>query len=286
MKKNISLSGEYLIGIEKNETCQLETPVQFSEYMILLVQRGEGIYHADFASFDFRAPALLFATPLQTVYLTGKSNLEFTTIRFHSDFYCIEKHRDEVACNGLLFNNIYVQPSVELTEKQLEDFTRLLNSMEDEFENPDSSELVLRSYLQLFLAKCSTIKLRTLEAEIINNAKDEQMELFRTLLDANYLKLHKPSDYAELLSMTPNMLAKKSIKYFGKSPSQLIQDRLILEAKKMLHLTTLSIKEIAYQLEFNDEYYFSRFFKKYTQISPQVFRNKGGIAELAYLSKQ
>ncbi|WP_343694303.1 AraC family transcriptional regulator [Flavobacterium sp.] len=285
MKNILSENGEHLISINKSENYSLESPVQLSQYSIILVHKGEGIYHADFASFNFSGPTILFSTPLQTIFIDQSKDLEYTIIHFHGDFYCIEAHREEVACNGLLFNNIYLEPSLLISEQQHNDFCKLVQNLEDELSDPDSSEMILKSYLQVILAKCSTAKLRTMEKETVVLAKDEKMEQFRLLLDEKFLVLHKPNDYAEILAISPNTLTKKSVKYFGKTPTQLIQDRLILEAKKLLHLTTFSIKEIAYQLQFNDEYYFSRFFKKYTQISPQTFRNKGGISKVAYLSK-
>ncbi|WP_345145594.1 helix-turn-helix domain-containing protein [Flavobacterium ginsengiterrae] len=285
MKNILSENGENLFSIEKSENFSLETPIQLSQYLIILIHKGEGIYHADFASFNFSGPTLLFSTPLQTIYIEQLKNIEYTVLKFHGDFYCIEAHREEVACNGLLFNNIYLEPSIIISEQQHNDFNKLLLHLEEELADPHSSEMILKAYLQVILAKCSTAKLRTMEKDIVTTSKDEKMEQFRILLDEKYLILRKPNDYAQILSISPNTLTKKSIKYFGKTPTQLIQDRLILEAKKQLHLTTRSIKEIAYLLQFNDEHYFSRFFKKYTQISPQTFRNKGGISQVAYLSK-
>lgn len=285
IKEKLNHDEEHLISIEKSEYYSLSSPIQLSQYSIILIHSGEGIYRADFGSFNFSGPTLLFSTPLQTIFINQFKNLKYTVILFHGDFYCIEAHREEVACNGLLFNTIYLEPSIVISEQQHDDFCKLIQQLENELTDPDSSEMVLKSYLQVILAKSSTAKLRTLKKETKAILKDKKMEQFRILLDEKYLVLHKPSDYAELLAISPNTLTKKSIKYFGKTPTQLIQDRLILEAKKLLHLTTLSIKEIAHQLQFNDEYYFSRFFKKYTQISPQTFRNKGGISQVAYLSK-
>ena len=278
-------NGECLIGIEKSINYSLEKPIQLSEYSIILIHNGEGIFNADFGSFNFSGPTILFSTPLQTININYVSNVEYTIIKFHSDFYCIEAHREEVACNGLLFNNIYLEPSLVLSELQHSYFCQLLNQFEEELSDPNSSDMILKSYLQVVLAKSSTVKLRIMQDDVLCLPKNGKMEQFRLLLDQNFLTLHKPSDYAILLAISSNTLTKNSIKYFGKNPSQLIQDRLILEAKKKLHLTTLSIKEISYLLKFNDEYYFSRYFKKYTKISPQAFRNKGGIAQLAYLSK-
>jgi len=278
-------NGECLIGIEKSINYSLEKPIQLSEYSIILIHNGEGIFNADFGSFNFSGPTILFSTPLQTIFINYAGNVEYTIIKFHSDFYCIEAHREEVACNGLLFNNIYLEPSLVLSELQHSYFCQLLNQFEEELSDPNSSDMILKSYLQVVLAKSSTVKLRIMQDDVLCLPKNGKMEQFRLLLDQNFLTLHKPSDYAVLLAISSNTLTKNSIKYFGKNPSQLIQDRLILEAKKKLHLTTLSIKEISYLLKFNDEYYFSRYFKKYTKISPQAFRNRGGIAQLAYLSK-
>lgn len=284
MKQIVSEKGHYLIGLEQDENRFLSDPVQFPEYVVLLIHQGKGTYHADFSSFGFSGPILLFATPLQTISLKYEEPVAYTLLRFHTDFYCIETHRDEVACNGLLFNNIYLEPSIPLDQTEHRAFRQLIGQMQEEFDRTDGSEMVLRAYLQLVLAKCSTIKLRSLDDPKLNLPKDGKMEKFRLLLDEHFLTLHKPNDYAALLFLSPNALSKKAVRYFGKTPSQLIQERLLLEAKKMLHLTSYSIKEIAYRLQFSDEYYFSRFFKKHTQVSPQLFRNKGGRSELADLS--
>lgn len=138
--------------------------------------------------------------------------------------------------------------------------------------------------MQLFLAKASRLKINSLSKTALTGGKDATMEKFKDLVDQNFLTLHKPSDYAKILNITPGTLAKKSKKYFKKSPSELIQERLVLESKKRLHLTRLSIKEIAYSLNFKDEYYFSRFFKKISKVSPQSFRNATGISIVADLS--
>lgn len=281
MNKVFSENGTLLLGIEKSETNVLDTPLQFSEYTILLISKGEGIYHADFAAFSFNGPVILFSTPQQSISLREITPLTYTTLQFHGDFYCIEYHRKEVACNGLLFNNIYIEPSIQLTTEQHELYNQLVDQIIDEIKQQTPSEIVLRSYLQLLLAKSSSLKITS---EKQNFQKDEKMDQFKILLEENFLSLHKPSDYASLLSMTPNNFTKQCSKRFNKTPTQMIQERLILEAKKQLHLTRLSIKEIAYALKFQDEYYFSRVFKKMTKISPQTFRKTTGISIVADLS--
>lgn len=262
----------------------MNKPVQFSEYTVLFISEGEGIYYADFASFPFKAPLILFSTPQQSIYIRETKKITFTALQFHGDFYCIEFHRNEVACNGLLFNNIYLEPSINLTEKQHQLYKQIVKNLADELQHEEPSEIVLRAFLQLFLAKSSSIKMNS--SERLELKKDKKMDLFKTLLEENFLTLHKPSDYASLLAVTPNNLTKQCNKRFNKTPTEMIQERLILEAKKHLHLTRLSIKEIAFALKFKDEYYFSRVFKKMTKISPQTFRKTTGISIVADLSKK
>jgi len=285
MKEVYSGSGGLLLSLKSVEGAALCTPEQYPVYTVFLIPEGAGTYHADFGVFDFKGPVLLFSTPLQVIYIEecGISNCKM--LQFHGDFYCIEFHREEVSCNGLLFNNIYIDPVVVLSDKEAALFDSILNDLNDELNEDVPSEITLRAYLQLFLAKSSAIKLKAIAENKDKAEKDELMDRFKKLLDENFLTLHKPSDYAALLSITPDNLTKRATRYFKKTPSQLIQERLILEAKKQLHLTRKSIKEIAWNLKFQDEFYFSRVFKKFTKVSPQAFRDKTGISIVADRSK-
>ncbi len=280
----LSSTGEHLAGLKQGADIELDTPVQFAVYTVLFIPAGEGVFHADFGTFPFSGPALLFATPFQTLQLVASSPLAPVMLQFHGDFYCIAYHHTEVACNGLLFNNVYISPLVGLNSEEARSIQLILSQFEEELHQAAPSETVLQAYLQLFLAKSSSIKLRSIAAEAGQAAKDEQMEHFRELLEQHYLTLHKPNDYADLLAMSPNTFTKRCTRYFKKPPSRLIQERLILEAKKQLHLTRRSIKEIAYALNFEDEFYFSRVFKKFTHISPQAFRDRTGISIVADLA--
>jgi AraC family transcriptional regulator, transcriptional activator of pobA len=260
-------------------------PTQYTEYSILYIPDGTGYYHADFGAFPFEGPVLLFATPLQTLELDATWSEKSWMLRFHGDFYCIEYHRAEVCCNGLLFNNVYVQPLVNLTIGDAHEFQVLADQIAHEFEKENPSDIVLRAYLQLFLAKASTIKIASISQQAERPQYDEVMERLRELIDEHYLSLHSPKDYADLLGMAPNTMTKRCSNYFKKPPRYLITERLILEAKKQLHLTRKSIKEIAYALNFQDEFYFSRVFKRFTKVSPQVFRDQVGISIVADLNR-
>ncbi|WP_183573660.1 helix-turn-helix domain-containing protein [Mucilaginibacter sp. X5P1] len=285
MKEVYSGSGGLLLGLKAADEAALCTPAQYPLYTVFFIPAGAGTFHSDFGVFNFEGPALLFSTPLQLIYIQECKFPNCKMLQFHGDFYCIEFHREEVSCNGLLFNNIYIDPVVVLSDKEAGLFDSLLTDLNDELDEAVPSEIILRAYLQLFLAKSSAIKLKAVAENKDKTEKDEQMDRFKKMLDEHFLTLHRPSDYATLLAMTPDNLTKRSTRYFKKTPSQLIQERLILEAKKQLHLTRKSIKEIAWNLKFQDEFYFSRVFKKFTKVSPQAFRDKTGISIVADRSK-
>lgn len=277
-------STDHLFKLMTAAENKLAEPVQFREYTILFILEGAGIYQADYAIFPFKGPVLLFATPYQEMHIKQRKQLTLSMLQFHSDFYCIERHPPEVACDGLLFNNIYLPPFVSLSEKEAAIFKQLLSQMEEEAQVDAPSNIVRKAYLQLFLAKAGSIKMKQEQAATEAGMRDELMEQFVQLLDQHYLTLQAPGDYAQLLAVSPNHFNKHCKRYFKKSPSQLIRERMMMQAKKLLHLTRKSIREIAQELNFEDEFYFSRVFKKFTRVSPQTFRNETGIAVMADLT--
>ena len=93
-------------------------------------------------------------------------------------------------------------------------------------------------------------------------------------IETHFKTLHQAGDYEKLLHVSTAVLNKASKQYFRKTLTELIAERLIIEAKRHLYLTTKSVKEIAFELGYTDEFYFSRFFKKNAGVSPQAFREK------------
>ncbi|MGE8378249.1 MAG: helix-turn-helix domain-containing protein, partial [Sphingobacterium sp.] len=112
-------------------------------------------------------------------------------------------------------------------------------------------------------------------------SRKDPIDGFEQLLENEYKKHKSVSFYAEYYNLSSAAFTKKVKQKWGKSPSTLIQERIVLESKRLLHLTTKSIKEIAAELQYLDEFYFSRFFKKMTGVSPKVFREQVGVSIVA-----
>ncbi|RYZ49670.1 MAG: helix-turn-helix domain-containing protein [Sphingobacteriales bacterium] len=282
MEDNQNFYNDCYVREEPVDAFNSNLPVPF--YHVLLF-RGQGSVTVDFVEYDFSGSTALFTSPYQAIQFKAELEGDIRILVFHGDFYCIEYHKKVVACNGLLFNNIYSQPLVSLNDEQYQGINVLLDKLAGELDFTDSySNAVVRSYLQLILALSSKIKMGYLAA-----TNDEQLKhpvsRFRELLETHFKTERSPSFYAAALGIAPNTFTKQCISYFSRPPSQLIQERVILEAKKLIHLTYKSMKEIAAELHFDDENYFSRYFKKHAGVSASQFREKVGISIVADLSR-
>jgi AraC family transcriptional activator of pobA len=254
-------------------------------YSIFLLE-GNGKVSVDLVEYTFEGKIILFTTPYQIIHFDIKKPIKTRRLQFHGDFYCIEYHKKEVACNGLLFNNIYQKPYVNLATEDYIELDYILGKLIIELENTSSYAMaVVRSYLQLILALCSKIKS---EDNLVHEEKNIHHPLiqFKDLLENNFRKERQPSFYAMQMGISPNNFSKLSKHYFLKTPSILIQERVILEAKKLIHLSYKSMKQIAAELNFDDENYFSRYFKKHTGITPTAFRENVGISIVADSSRE
>jgi AraC-like DNA-binding protein len=101
------------------------------------------------------------------------------------------------------------------------------------------------------------------------------------ILPVHLIPARQPGFYASLLHITPKALGRITEQYFNKTLTGLISERTIIEAKRNLYLTSKPVKTIAYNLGFDDEFYFSRYFKNHTNVSPQLYRDTvgAGVAE-------
>lgn len=249
---------------------------------------GTGKVEVDFTSYSFDGITILFTTPYQIVQLTSQDHFAVRAVEFHGDYYCIEYHKKEVACNGLLFNNIYSAPFLALKEQTYAEIHSLMDKLSAELLFSDSySRAIAQSYLQLILAICSKVKVLLENSQTTASALNLNTKTaaeFRQLLELHFKQERSVAFYALQLGMAVNTLSKQCRSHFHKSPTFLIQERVVLEAKKLIHLTFKSMKEIATELSFEDQHYFSRYFKKHTGVSPVAFRKNVGISSVAYSS--
>ncbi|MEO7988790.1 MAG: helix-turn-helix domain-containing protein [Chryseolinea sp.] len=249
-------------------------------YSLIWITEGNGKVRADFAEYDFGKNSLFAFSPYQPFMFSSK-NIKGTAIHFHPDFFCIIKHQAEVACNGVLFNNVYQPPYTTVNHVASASLNTLIDQMRTEMKQAALAQFeILVSYLKIFLITGSRLKTEQ-QPEALSLVSDlKEPFILQNLKDAiekDFKKKHSAGEYAEALNISAKALAKIVKNYFNKTLTEIISERIIIEAKRELYLTNKSIKEIAYELGYEDEHYFSRFFKTNADISPQLYRETVGV---------
>jgi AraC-like DNA-binding protein len=194
-------------------------------------------------------------------------------VQFHANFLCIETYHAEIGCNGVLFNDPYGVPLVRLDDAAAAEAADLIGRIRRELAEAGVAHAeVLLSYLKVLLVLATRSKLRQGNCEAGARLLPPELERLAELVEANYRRLHSPADYAALLHVTPKTLGRLVRKWLGKTPTDLVRDRILKHAKWELLHTLRPVKEIARELGYDDELYFSRLFKRATGYSPTFFR--------------
>lgn len=252
-------------------------------FSLIWVTKGKGKIKADFAEHHFEENSLLAFSPYQPFMLCVSEAIEGIAIHFHPDFYCIHMHQKEVSCNGILFNNVYQPPFTIITEQAAATFRMVLEQIKTEIQNAELAQYeLLVSYLKIFLITASRLKNEQLEEmkSVPNSKEPFILQNLKDAIELNFKTKHSAGNYAELLNISPKALAKLSKTYFNKTLTDLIAERIIIEAKRELYMTNKTVKEIAYELGYEDEHYFSRFFKTNADVSPQIYRETVGFGKM------
>ena len=249
-------------------------------FSLIWLKKGNGKLKVDFNEYMFENNMLFSFSPYQP-FIIEATEIDAQVIHFHTDFFCIHKHQKEVSCDGVLFNNIYKAPMINVNTETGIKLNMFIEQMLNEMIQPQLAQYeLLISYLKLLLITASRLKQeQEKEFERLSSQTKEPFVLkkVKDYIDEHYKTNHSPSDYADMLAISPKALGKLTKKHFNKTLTDLISERIIIEAKRELYLTNKSVKEIAYSLGYNDEYYFSRFFKKKASVSPQIFRRNVGL---------
>lgn len=264
------------------DDCQFCSLNRFNYYSLIWIKEGSGTAQIDFAEFDFTAGTLFALTPYQPFVLNEKEKLEGAVLNFHPDFFCIHKHHEQVACNGVLFNNIYSPPYFCVDDGTRREFEMILSQMKSEVQKADLAQYeLLVSYLKIFLITASRAKAKQ-QPESLQDTPDEKepfiLQKLKDLIETHFKSIHSAGEYADMLNISPKALAKITKNHFNKTMTNLISERIVIEAKRELYLTDKSVKEIAFDLGYDDEHYFSRFFKNNADISPKMYRDTVGFA--------
>jgi len=246
---------------------------RFNKYFTIAWNTAESqAVTIDGSEYEFPANSLL--TLLFNQSFRFENSASIIAWQFNREFYCIIDHDSEVSCVGFLFSSTD-HLFVKLNDQAQQKLQLLSDVFIDEFKTSDSIQnemlLVLLKRLIIYVTR-----LARLGYAPVKKLQDERFHIirkFNLLVEANFKSEHSVSFYAEQLCKAPKTLSNLFAIFNQKTPSHIIQERITVEAKRLLCYTDRSIKHITFELGFEDVSYFSNFFKKNTGVSPSDFRN-------------
>lgn len=194
--------------------------------------------------------------------------------QFNREFYCIIDHDSEVSCVGFLFSSTD-HLFVKLSDQDRQKLQLLSDVFIEEFKTSDNiqNEMLLVLLKRLIIYVTRLARAGYVPAKKHQDERFHIIRKFNLLVEINFKSEHSVSFYAQQLCKSPKTLSNLFAIFNQKPPSRIIQERIIVEARRLLRYTDRSIKHITFELGFEEVSYFSTFFSKNTGMSPSDFRN-------------
>ncbi len=250
-----------------------DLPHRHNFYEIFIIVEGFGIHSIDFENHDIVPNSVHLVSPGQTHIMEKGKKCSGYILVFNKEFITFYFRRlPDLLRNSFLQRN-GIPPIVKLNSQNFKELMDALHKMKIELKKDGQTSYdLICCYLNIILLRLYD----QFKAKIVTEKKvgaNEVVIQFKDALEKNFIQYHLVRDYANLLNITPKKLNRICRTNTGKSASDHIVDRIILEAKRNLVFSTASSKEVAYLLNYKDPSYFSRLFKKKTGLSPSEFRN-------------
>lgn len=278
IKKYIMPQEFELIGIEQlynDNSDKLTTLHRIGFYHILWFQKGNPTHLVDFNPIEIRPDTILFLNKDTVQRFDKKGGFDGKAILFTDNFFCKTETDTKYLRNSILFNDLFSVSQIQISETASL-FADLFKLMEKELENENdiSQPDILKNLLHNFLLLSERERRKQDFTGIKKGADFDYVMLFKDLLEVNYRKLKQVSSYAKMISVTEKRLNQATSKTLDKSPKQMIDERVMLEAKRLLAHTNESIKEIGFDLGFDEPTNFIKYFRKHSNSTPVEFRKQ------------
>lgn len=248
-------------------------PHRHNYYEIFFFVEGGGVHLLDYNELEILPNSIHFVSPGQVHQVKRDLKSSGFVLLFSREFFHLKEQNKELIFEFPFFGNKTANPTLTPDKKHFEELLQLVLNIKKEYRSEqDFTADIISSYLNILLLKCKQLFEKAQSLQQGDTTSSTLINRFQILLEKNFNKLHMVSDYAGLLSVTPNRLNDITRKSLGRTASDLIQERILLEAKRLLLHSDISTKEIAAFLSYEDASYFSRFFKKHTGLTPSDFK--------------
>ena len=259
-----------MIRLETRSAYDTSVPHRHNYYEIFVFFKGGGWHDIDFNNFEIQSNTIHYVSPGQVHQVKRELDTYGYVILFSRDFYSMNIENKNLLFDLPFLNNNSPEPIVHLSEEEMKYFKPVLDNLQQEYAgNGKHRDLILQSNLNILLLLSNRFfKSGNSIDNIPSMVKD-----FRITLEKHFPEMHMVKDYAQLMNTSEKTLNDTIRKHTGLTASEHIYNRILLEAKRLLRNSSLSTKEIAYFLNYEDPAHFSKFFKTKTGLTPGEFRS-------------
>jgi len=261
---------------DANRHFSVKYPHRHDFYEVLFLNKGSGFHVIDGNKYEIKPPCVFFMSPGQAHKIEFSNDIEGYIFIFTSEFYLINQSNQNRLIEFPFFFTIRQDNPPLLLENSndVQFLENLFRKGIDEIQERKQFSIdLLRSLLDLILTYCASIY--NSEEQPLNKGKGHiVVKKFFQLVEENYLDNLAVAEYADKMALTPSHLTQTVNQLTGKTSSQIIKSKQVLEIKRLLVHTNLNVSEIANRMNFPDQSYFTKFFKRETGISPLQYRVK------------
>lgn len=257
---------------------KIEKPHRHSYYAVIWPTKTvKGNHLIDFNTFPIKKNGLFFIRPGQIHQLNSEEKPIGFVILFTSTFLQKSKIDNKFIEDLKIFNTYLYNEPLIIDDSKAKTLSSFIKSIEQSLKSVNQfRDEVIGSYLKLFLIECTSV----CDTEIVKDESDKSkliIESFKKLVEQNFTKEHKVKYYSDKLVISAGHLNHTIKNELGMTAKEYIQQRIILEAKRLVLYSNQNAKAIAFELGFEDPHHFSKFFRKNSGFTITDFLNNNGI---------
>lgn len=253
------------------EPQNIEFPHKHNFYEILWITNGNTKQSIDYKNYTIADNTLFFISPGQLHLFEEWEKVKGYVILFTEPFFLQIFQNKNILFELSYLDNLHKNPFLQLNQEDTKTLQPIIDLLYQEYKSVEQSTETIQALILIFLRRIQKLFSR----QNHQNTDHHQVVIFKqfkNLVELNFAKNIPVSQYASQLNVTIHQLNSFVKATSGKTTTEIIKERVVLEAQQLLHFSALSVSEIAYQLGFDDSSYFARYFKKHIGLSPQDFR--------------
>ncbi|GAA0872982.1 hypothetical protein GCM10009117_21290 [Gangjinia marincola] len=249
---------------------EIKKPHRVEFYQIFWFQEGSPTHMVDFKPIKINPNSLLFINKNSVQLFDTETTFKGKAILFTDNFFCKTKLDTRFLKSTILFNDLLSVAQINISDSIIETIFKQLETETENIKDEYQADII-RNDLRNLLLHSERERKKQGFVEFVKDTNLEFALIFKDLLEYNFIQHKNVGFYANKMNISTKRLNQTTLRIFGKSPKNIIDDRVLLECKRLLIYTSDSVKEIAYSLGFEEPTNFIKYFKKHTGETPNSF---------------